>query len=383
MQQWIQRVISAAVAVVVVAGLGAFTLHSAAVEANGQPPIPPGPPPLPADQIPALINAAKAEGHLTLIAFPSTWANYGQVIAGYEAAFGIDVEVVSPNATSAQELTALRMMKGQSRMPDIIEVGSAFAQQAVDQRLVQPYRASVWDQIPDQLKDPNGNWTAPYYGLVSFGTNTNKVPTPPTSWAALDNPVYKGALGLNGDPRSATSALSAVWSASLANHGSLDNIEPGIAYFGKLSQAGIYVPLQANVANLANQQITVDADWSFNMPGAKSVLAQSGINFVITTPSDGLFGGYYADAVTYGAPHPNAAKLWMEWVLALHGRDLYLPGGAIPALYPQMVAAGQVPEDIQQTLPSPEQLKQLKFPTPAQQTAASTQVLSQWNAVVG
>lgn len=368
-----------AAAIVLLVVLGALTLRGVE-RGSGLPPIPEGSPPLAASELPALIEAAKAEGKLNLIAMPKTWANYGEIIAAFEKTFGIDVSVESPNATSAQELTALRMMKGQDRMPDIIEIGPGFVDKAVNERLVQPYKVTVWDQIPDELKDPNGNWTAPYYGLIVFGTNTNKVAEPPTSWKALDNPRYAGQFALNGDPRSATSPLSAVWSASLANGGSLDDIVPGITYFNRLRAAGIYIPLQANVANLANQQITVLADWTFVMPGAKRVLGESGIGFVTTTPSDGLFGGYYADAITYDAPHPNAAKLWLEWVTALEGRQLYLTGGAIPALYPQMVAAGEVPPDVQETLPSVEELKSLKFPDPDQTSAATNTILSRWAA---
>jgi putative spermidine/putrescine transport system substrate-binding protein len=377
-----KRLLGAVVALVLAVVLGFVTLRAADSATAASQPVP-GLAPLPASQLPALVEAAKAEGRLQLIAMPSTWANYGQIIAAFENEYGIDVTVASPNATSAQELSALRMMKGQSRQPDLVEVGPSFAQTLIDEGFAQPYMVSVWDQLPSALKDPNGFWTAPYYGIISFGTNTDKVAKAPTSWKDLDDPMYKGAFGLNGDPRSATSAMSAVWSASLANGGSLDDITPGIRYFGGLSSAGIYVPLQANAANLANEQITVVGDWSFNMPGDQSVLSQSGIGFEVTTPSDGLFGSYYVNAITAGAPHPNAARLWMEWVTALQGRQLYLAGGAIPALYQDMVQAGQVPADVQATFPSASVLASLQFADQQQQATASDALLSQWGSVVG
>jgi putative spermidine/putrescine transport system substrate-binding protein len=374
-------VLGGALAVAAV-GVGVITLREA--ESAAEPlPVPSAEPPLSKDDLPQLVQAAQAEGALTLIAMPTTWANYGNIIAGFEQEYGIPVTVESPNATSAQELTALRLMRGQARLPDVIEVGPSFAAQAVKQGLIVPYKPTAWDQIPEDLKDANGMWIGTYYGLVSFGVNTTKVSTPPTTWAELNNAQYRGMAATNGDPRQANSALNAVWSSSLANGGSLDNIDPGITYFGALSKAGVYIPLQANVANLANQQVLISLDWSFNMPGAAAVLQQSGISFASSVPTDGVMGGYYCDAITNGAPHPNAARLWLEWVTSGKGALLYLDGGAIPALYPEFVKDGKVPQDVQDKFPDEKTLADLKFPTLDQTAAASAEIGAQWNSVVG
>lgn len=362
-------------------GIGAVTLKKSA-NANAPLPVPPVQPPLSPSDLPGLVAAARQEGHLRLIAMPATWANYGAIIGAFEAEYGIPVTVESPNATSAQELTALRLMRGQRRLPDVIEVGPSFAQQAVEQGLVQPYKCIAWDAIPDDLKHPAGMWTGSYYGLISFGVNTTRVAEPPSTWAQLDDARFRGQVATNGDPRQATSALNAVWSAALANGGSLDDIEPGIGYFGRLSRQGIYIPLQANVGNLANQQVLIALDWSFNMPGAAAVLAKSGLSLSATVPADGVMGGMYCDAISNGAPHPNAAKLWIEWVTSGRGALMYLDGGAIPALYPQFVRDNKVPRDIQQKLPSIDELKALQFPTLEQTAKASSTVGSQWNRTV-
>jgi len=369
-------------AAIAAVGIGAFTLREAE-SASAPLEVPPADPPLSPDDLPDLVKAAQAEGALTLIAMPRTWANYGEIISQFEQTYGIPVTVESPNATSAQELTALRLMRGQARLPDVIEVGPPFAVQAVQQGLVVPYKPTAWDQIPERLRDPNGMWIGTYFGLISFGVNTTKVSNPPTTWAELNDAAYKGMAATNGDPRQANSALNAVWAASLANGGSLDNIDPGIQYFGELSQQGIYIPLQANVANLANQQVLIALDWSFNMPGAANVLSQTGLTLTSNVPSDGVMGGYYCDAITNGAPHPNAARLWMEWVTSGKGALLYLDGGAVPALYSQFVEQGKVPQEIQDQLPDQQTLDALQFPTEDQQAKASAEVASQWNSAVG
>lgn len=363
-------------------GIGAITLEKSAT-ANAPLQVPPTQPPLATAALPELVAAAQQEGRLTLIAVPSTWANYGAIIAAFEAEYGIKVTVQSPNATSAQELTALRLMRGQQRLPDVIEVGPSFAQQAVEQGLVQPYKCSAWDLIPADLKHPDGLWTGPYYGLISFGVNTDRVADPPESWADLTKPAYRGMVATNGDPRQATSPLNAVWAAALANGGSLDDISPGISYFGGLSRQGNYIPLQANVGNLANQQVLIGIDWSFNMPGAAAVLEKSGLTLTSTVPADGVMGGMYCDAISNGAPHPNAAKLWIEWLTSGKGALMYLDGGAIPALYPAFVEQGRVPADVQAELPPIGELAALRFPTRDQTATATATVGKQWNRAVG
>ena len=359
-----------------------MTLQKSA-NANAPMTIPPTDPPLAKEALPDLVAAARLEGRLTLIAVPSTWANYGAIISAFEAEYGIPVTVQSPNATSAQELTALRLMRGQQRLPDVIEVGPSFARQAVEQGLVQPYKCTAWDQIPADLKHPDGLWTAPYYGLIAFGVNASRVPDPPRTWADLAKPAYRGMVATNGDPRQATSPLNAVWAAALANGGSLGDISPGIDYFGKLRRQGNYIPLQANVGNLANQQVLIGIDWSFNMPGAAAVLEKSGLALSATVPGDGVMGGMYCDAISNGAPHPNAAKLWIEWLTSGKGALLYLDGGAIPALYPQFVEQGKVPADMQAKLPALEELRALQFPTKDQTAGATAAIGAQWSRAVG
>jgi putative spermidine/putrescine transport system substrate-binding protein len=43
-----------------------------------------------------LIEAAKKEGELNVIALPPDWANYGEIIKGFTAKYGIKVNSASP-----------------------------------------------------------------------------------------------------------------------------------------------------------------------------------------------------------------------------------------------------------------------------------------------
>jgi len=47
-------------------------------------------------------------------------------------------------------------------------------------------------------------------------------------------------------------------------------------------------------------------------------------------PQNAVLGGYYAQAVNKGAPHPAAARLWEEFLYSDEGQNLWLKGGARP-----------------------------------------------------
>ncbi|UGA38792.1 hypothetical protein JOS77_03365 [Chromobacterium haemolyticum] len=61
-----------------------------------------------ADNLNALIQAAKKEGELNVIALPHDWCGYGGVIAGFKAKYGIKVNELNPDAGSTDELEASR-----------------------------------------------------------------------------------------------------------------------------------------------------------------------------------------------------------------------------------------------------------------------------------
>jgi hypothetical protein len=62
------------------------------------------------------------------------------------------------------------------------------------------YMPSVWDEIPDSLKDPDGHWVGSYYGVMKIGGNNTIVPDfQPTSFADLRN-APAGTVALNDDP---------------------------------------------------------------------------------------------------------------------------------------------------------------------------------------
>src|SRR5580693_2472350 len=186
----------------------------------------------------ALIAAAKKEGQLNVITLPSNWANYGTIMKDFTAKYGIKINDANPDGSSQDELNAVNQLKGQSRAPDVLDVGTAFGVKGDQAGNLAPYKVASWSNIPADAKAADGTYYADYGGYVAIGYNSATVKTPPTSFADLLKSIYKNQVAINGNPTQASAAFSAVFAAALANGGSLNNIGPGITYFKKLHSAG-------------------------------------------------------------------------------------------------------------------------------------------------
>ena len=334
-----------------------------------------------------LVAAAKAEGMLTTIALPHSWCGYGDVIAGFKAKYPeITVNELNPDAGSADELEAIRANKDNTgpQAPDVIDVGLAYGPASKAEGLVQPYKVSTWDSIPDGAKDAEGYWYGDYYGVMSFLVNKDLVANTPMDWADLLKPEYAGQVALAGDPRASNQAILATLAAGLANGGAAGKEagEKGLEFFAELNKAGNFVPVIGKAGTLAQGATPIVAMWDYNALSAKDTLAGNPPVEVVV-PASGVLAGVYVQGISAYAPHPNAAKLWMEYLYSDEGQLGWLKGYCHPARFNAMVKDGKVPQELLDALPPAEGYAKAYFPTLDEVNANKEAVVSGWDAVVG
>ena len=325
---------------------------------------------------------AKEEGKVNLIALPDTWANYGGIIKSFVDKYGIEAPVMNPDASSADELTAIETLRGQPDMPEVIDIGPSFVQQAKDAGYLEAYKPTVWDEIPESLKGEDGTWVGAYYGVLAIATNATIQSNVPKTWADLKKPEYKGQVTINGDPREAGAAFAAVMAASLANGGSFDDIMPGIEYFAELKKLGNLQTIDVTEAAVLSGEVPIALDWTYNFPGLKPKLEEAGFDFQVIVPSDGVYGGYYAQSVVTDVAHPCAARLWLEHLVGNDGALGYLKGGAIPARYAALLDQGLISPEDAANLPPAETIAAIKFPTQEQVDKAKAVITENWGPMV-
>jgi putative spermidine/putrescine transport system substrate-binding protein len=321
----------------------------------------------------ALVAAAKQEGTLNVIALPPDWANYGAIIEGFQKKYGITVNSANPEGSSQDEINAVQQLGTQDRAPDVLDLGQSFANKNV--ALLAPYKVATWDSIPAGNKDPNGAWVNDYGGFVSIGCNAKLVPTCPTTLADLAKPEYQGKVALNGDPTQAASAFAGVWAGALANGGSLQDIAPGVTWWGGLAKSGNLLKIDPTPATIQSGQTPIVLDWDY-LNVTETEKNKASFDWQVAVPSDGLFAQYYAQAVNKNAPHPAAARLWQEYLYSDEGQNLWLAGKARPVRLDAMTEAGTVDKAAVSVLPPVQGEPQ--FPTQEETDAAQQVVAQTW-----
>lgn len=331
-----------------------------------------------------LVAAAKQEGELTTIALPHDWANYGEMLESFKKKYGIKINELNPDAGSADEIEAIKANKDNKgpQAPDVIDVAFAFGDSSKKENLLLPYKVSTWDTIPANLKDAEGYWYGDYYGVMAFEVNTQVIKNVPQDWADLLKPEYKGSIALAGDPRKSGQAINAVWAAALGNGGSLDNAMPGLEFFKKLNDAGNLLPVIAKPATIAKGETPISLRWDYNALANRDQTAGNP-EIAVVIPKTGILAGVYVQAISAFAPHPNAAKLWMEYLYSDEGQLIWLKGYSRPVRYDDLLKRSVIPADLAAKLPSPELYAKAAFPTAAQISPATDTIKQNWDKVVG
>jgi putative spermidine/putrescine transport system substrate-binding protein len=322
----------------------------------------------------ALITAAKSEGTLNVIALPSNWANYGTIIKDFTKTYGIKVNSIAPDDSSAQEITQVQQKNGTSLAADVLDVGMSVA--TANTGLFAPYEVGTWSSIPASQKASNGVWVQDYGGYMSLGYNSAKFGTI-TSLSQLLGKKFKSAVALNGNPTEANAALNGVMMANLAEGGSPGSISGGVSFFHKLKGAGNYVPVQATAATIKAGTTPIVFNWDYLNTAA--VVGQSPSTWKVFIPANATLGGFYAQAINKNAPHPAAARLWEEFLYsqaAIGGQNLWLAGGARPVEQTAMTSNGSINKTAAAALPPVTGTP--IFLTQAQATAAATYLAANW-----
>ena len=326
-----------------------------------------------------LLAAAKTEGTLNVIALPRDWCGYGTMLDNFKAKTGLALNEITPNAGSGDEINAIKNNpNGGPAAPDTVDVGFSFGE--ANKALFQPYKVATFDSIPAEMKAADGSWFADYYGVLSFEINKDIIKgDSPKDWKDLLDPKYAHSVALAGDPLNSNQAIQSVEAAALANGGSLDNAQPGLDFFKQLVTAGNFVPTVAKQGSLVSGETPIVITWSYLALADRDALKGT-VNVDVVIPATGKFGGIYVQAISKTAPHPNAAKLWEEYLYSDEGQLVWTNAYCYTSRYQDLVSKGVISGDLKAKLPD---VTGTVFPTEAQLTASKTLISGSWASVTG
>ena len=152
--------------------------------------------------------------------------------AAFEKATGSTVKYVL--GSSVQTMAKLRAAGARSEF-DVAYMDSQIVKQAKAEGLLQPLESAKiagWNDLYDASRDKDGYWVSMMFAGTIITYNTNLVKTPPTSWADLWKPEWKGKLAI--PDISGTSGQQFLMAAARLHGGSVENIAPGFEAIKKL-----------------------------------------------------------------------------------------------------------------------------------------------------
>lgn len=249
---------------------------------------------------------------------PPEWAGWGNQLSLIKDETGILVPL--DNKNSGQSVSQLIAEKN-NPVADVCYLGISFAINAQKAGVIEPYKGTGWESVPDGLKDPDGYWVSIHSGTMGFMVNVEALEGKPVpkSWKDLLDPQYKGMIGFL-DPASAFVGYVGAVAANEALGGSLDNFDPGIAYFTELQKNDPIVPKQTAYARVLSGEIPILLDYDFNAYRAKHQ-DKADVEFVI--PAEGTIMVPYVMTFVKGAPHAETGKKVIDFVLDTKGQRLW------------------------------------------------------------
>ena len=183
--------------------------------------------------------------------------------------------------------------------------------------------------------------------------------------------------------RLAEPPIAANLDRKLALLGQMDGAaQAGLKFFADLNKAGNFVPVIGKAASLAQGATPIIIRWDYNALADRDTL-KGNPKVAVVVPKNGVVAGVYVQAVSAFAPHPNAAKLWMEHLYSDEGQVAWLKGYCHPIRFQDLVKNKKVPADLLAKLPPAESYDKAVFPTLEQQAAAKEIITKQWDSVVG
>jgi putative spermidine/putrescine transport system substrate-binding protein len=310
----------------------------------------------------ALLGAAAKEGMVVSFDTGPTWANWGAMFREFKTRYP-EVELVYNDLGSGATVVALD--KGRNRpQADTAYYFAASGIDAVAKDVVAPFQPVNFDKLPALFREAEGRWFTIHQLTIAFLVNKKLTKEVPRSWEDLLKPEYKNSV-VYLDPRTTGQGQVIVFAANYAMGGNMDNVKPGIEYLAKLHKAGNVQRVEGTTpyAKFLKGEIPI---WiGYENDGLKAKYPDGmGDAVEVVIPKEASVAAPYAISLVKNGPNPNAARLWLNFIMTEYGQGVFAKGFVRPS-----VPGVQLPEETARMFPAAPQVRPLDLIKAAQRKA--------------
>ena len=282
-----------------------------------------------------LFAAAKAEGKILMHGTrPSE--SIGPVFEGFEKDTGIKIDYVRGPSAKVYERVLAEFAAGKLEFDYADLTDLTLIKEWVSRDILAAHKVPSHDRIAAEIKHPDGKWYYIARPVMVIGINTADIAEKdyPKSWKDSLEPKWKGKIGMQSiDVGGSAFSLQAYLKMHVA-----EDAWPRLAQL----EPRLYSAVSNVLTDLVRNRIGIA------YLDASSVATQiaAGAPLKMIFPSEGLVGFGVFGNVTKTAPHPNAARLWMNYVTSKRGSALMTASGAYgthPDSMPPVVAGLKFP----------------------------------------
>jgi ABC-type Fe3+ transport system substrate-binding protein len=272
---------------------------------------------------PALLQAAKKEGQVLLYTTHIVDQIVRPLIRGFQARVpGIDVKFVRSDGLGlvVRLINEARAGRVQSDVWSMVEgVGPVLKGGYAAQFDVPNAKG-----LPPTLADPHKRWIATNLSIRSLAYNTQLVPAvqAPHTYRDLLDARWKGKLVWN--PKSMTGA----WGFIATAMQQLGERE-GMAYLRELAKQEI-VPLPIAIRAVLDRVIAGEYPVGLEMNNTHAAISAAQGAPIKWVPLDAATETLQVVGMSNGAPHPNAARLFIDFMVSRAGQAIFREADYLP-----------------------------------------------------
>jgi iron(III) transport system substrate-binding protein len=229
------------------------------------------------------------------------------------------IDAMFYRATDAQLMERiLTESRAGQNLWDVVMTTSFYGHNLKKRGVLASYDSPERKYYRDGYKDPQATWTSIYTNYAAFGYNTRSVlkTAVPKSFADLLRPEWKGNIGID--------SRAYEWFGTMVK---AMGDEKGIAYMRELAK-------QVQLRNGRNllAQLVAAGEFKGGLTAYSQTFEQlkpagAPVDWVYLNP---VFANIHPVGLSAKAPHPNAGKLFIDFVLSKKGQDLIRGMNRIP-----------------------------------------------------